>query len=148
MLKFSQQTTINATLEDVWKQFDKNLLKKLSPPFPFIQIQTFDGCEVDDHVIIEMDFLLYKTTWNSIIVENSISETEIFFIDQGVKMPFGLVHWKHKHGLKKIDDKKTSIIDTIEFKTNYLFLDYILFPLFFGMILYRRPIYKKLLSAK
>jgi ligand-binding SRPBCC domain-containing protein len=148
MLKFSLQTTINATIDEVWKQFDKELLEKLSPPCPLIRISTFDGCEVNDKVVIDMNFLITKTSWSSLIIENQNSETEKYFIDQGIKMPFGLTHWKHKHGLKKSDDCTTIIIDTIEFNTNYLILDYILFPLFYGMILYRKPLYKKLLSTK
>ncbi|MFM6948886.1 MAG: SRPBCC family protein [Aquirufa sp.] len=148
MLKFSLQTKINSTIDLVWKQFDKDLLEKLSPPFPLIRISTFDGCNVNDNVVIEMNFLLYKTSWSSLIIENQTSESEKYFIDQGIKMPFGLKYWKHKHGLKMINDHQTAIIDSIEFQTNYRILDYILFPLFYGMILYRIPLYKKLLSTK
>lgn len=147
MLKFSLQTTINATIDQVWKQFDKELLEKLSPPFPFIKISTFDGCEVNDKVVIDMNFVFLKTSWSSLIIENQISDTEKFFTDKGIKMPFGLTHWKHKHGLKKVDDR-TIIIDSIEFHTKYIILDYLLFPLFYGMIVYRKPLYKKLLSTK
>ncbi len=148
MLKFSLQTTINATIDEVWKQFDKDLLEKLSPPFPIISISTFDGCEINDKVVIDMNFLITKTSWSSLIIENQNSENEKFFVDQGIKMPFGLTYWKHKHGLIKKNSTTTIILDAIEFETPSIILDYILFPLFYGMILYRKPLYKKLLSTK
>jgi ligand-binding SRPBCC domain-containing protein len=95
-----------------------------------------------------MDFLLLKTTWSSIITDFQESESENFFIDEGVKMPFGLTYWQHKHSVKKLTDASSAVVDTIQFKSKFFLLDYLLYPLFYGMILYRIPIYQKLLSTK
>jgi ligand-binding SRPBCC domain-containing protein len=148
MLKFSIQTPIKASMTNVWKQFDQNLLEKLSPPFPIVRISTFEGCHTNDRVVLEMDFLLLKTTWSSIITDFQESESENFFIDEGVKMPFGLTYWQHKHSVKKLTDASSAVVDTIQFKSKFFLLDYLLYPLFYGMILYRIPIYQKLLSTK
>jgi ligand-binding SRPBCC domain-containing protein len=135
-------------MTNVWKQFDQKLLEKLSPPFPIVRIRTFEGCKTNDRVVLEMNFLLLKTTWSSIITEFQESESENFFIDEGVEMPFGLIYWQHKHMVKKLTDTTSAVVDSIQFKSKFFLLDYLLYPLFYGMILYRIPIYQKLLSTK
>jgi ligand-binding SRPBCC domain-containing protein len=148
MPKFDLRTNVDASMNDVWTRFDKTLLEKLSPPFPLIRIEQFDGCEINDHVVLEMNFILFKTIWSSIITDNKITDSENHFTDEGVKMPFGLRYWKHKHIIKKVTDTTCAIVDSIHFYTKYPLLDYLLFPLFYGMILFRIPIYKKTLINK
>jgi len=85
-------------------------------------------------------------TWSSTITEDVDTKDEWYFIDQGVKMPFGLQYWQHKHRVKKIKELSCEIIDEISFDTGKLFLNYLLFPFLWGMIFYRKPFYKKYLS--
>ncbi|MHA8067560.1 hypothetical protein V7S76_12880 [Aquirufa sp. ROCK2-A2] len=147
MPKFSIQTDIKANMNHVWKQFDRNLLAKLSPPFPIVKIETFDGCQINDHVALRMDFGIWQTTWSSIIIDNKETENLNYFTDKGMKMPFGLTFWEHTHGVKMLSASTSAVVDSIEYKSKFVLLDYLLFPLFYGMILYRIPIYKKLLST-
>jgi ligand-binding SRPBCC domain-containing protein len=146
MLSYSISTSIQAPISYVKELFTANLLLRLSPPFPRVSLQRFDGCKKDDNVILEINLVFTKVTWSSLITEDKLTADEWFFIDEGVKMPFGLNYWQHKHRVKKINEESCEIIDEISFDTRNEFLNYLLFPFLWGMIFYRKPFYKKYLS--
>ncbi|MCX6194492.1 MAG: hypothetical protein NTX34_08450 [Cytophagales bacterium] len=146
MLSYSISTSIQAPVSYVKDLFTADLLLKLSPPFPRVSLQRFDGCKKDDQVVLKINLILRKLIWSSLITEEVQTEEEWYFIDQGVKMPFGLAYWQHKHRVKKITEQHCEIIDEISFDTGKLFLNYLLFPFLWGMIYYRKPFYKKYLS--
>lgn len=148
MPSFSVRTRINAPMQDVWTQFDAALLSKLSPPFPKVRIVRFDGCQTGDLVSLELNLLVAKLIWTSQITDSIQNEDFCAFVDEGVKMPFGLTAWRHEHRIEKHDLKSCTIVDQISFKTNYLLLDFLLFPLFWGMIVYRIPLYKLYLNQQ
>ena len=146
MLSYSISTSIQAPISHVKELFTANLLMRLSPPFPRVTLQRFDGCKKDDNVILEINLVFTKVTWSSLITEDKLTADEWFFIDQGVKMPFGLNYWQHKHRVKKINEESCEIIDEISFDTRNEFLNYLLFQFLWGMICYRKPLYQKYLS--
>jgi ligand-binding SRPBCC domain-containing protein len=146
MLSYSISTPIQAQISHVKDLFTADLLLRLSPPFPRVSLQRFDGCKQNDNVILEINLLFTKVTWSSLITEDALTTDEWYFIDQGVKMPFGLQYWQHKHRVKKINEVSCEIIDEISFDTRNEFLNYLLFPFLWGMIFYRKPFYKKYLS--
>lgn len=145
MPNFQITCRVSASLPYVWSQFDQNLLAKLAPPFPIARIIQFDGCQVNDKVCIELDFLLYKTRWNSEITAYQADATSYVFVDEGTRVPFGIKTWRHEHRIESISVHESAIIDKIQFQTNYKLLDWLLFPLIWGMIAYRLPLYKKYL---
>ena len=146
MLSYSISTPIQAPISHVKDLFTADLLLRLSPPFPRVSLQRFDGCKKNDNVILVINLLFTKVTWSSLITEDALTTDEWYFIDQGVKMPFGLRYWQHKHRVKKINDVSCEIIDEISFDTRNEFLNYLLFSFLWGMIFYRKPFYKKYLS--
>ena len=146
MLSYSIFTPIQAPISHVKELFTADLLLRLSPPFPRVSLQRFDGCKKNDNVILVINLLFTKVTWSSLITEDALTTDEWYFIDQGVKMPFGLRYWQHKHRVKKINDVSCEIIDEISFDTRNEFLNYLLFPFLWGMIFYRKPFYQKYLS--
>ncbi|MFD3407971.1 hypothetical protein SKC37_04840 [Aquirufa sp. HETE-83D] len=146
MLSYSISTPIQAPIGHVKELFTADLLLRLSPPFPRVSLKRFDGCLKDDTVILEINLVFTKVTWSSLITEDKSTEDEWYFIDQGVKMPFGLHFWQHKHRVKRTSDGACEIIDEISFDTRIAFLNYLLFPFLWGMIFYRKPFYKKYLS--
>jgi ligand-binding SRPBCC domain-containing protein len=146
MLSYSISTPIQASLSHVKELFTADLLLRLSPPFPRVSLQRFDGCKKDDNVILEINLVFTKVTWSSLITEDKLTADEWFFIDEGVKMPFGLNYWQHKHRVKKINEESCEIIDEISFDTRNEFLNYLLFPFLWGMVFYRKPFYQKYLS--
>ena len=145
MPNFQITCRVHASLPYVWSQFDQHLLGKLSPPFPIARIIQFDGCQVNDEVCIELDFLIFKTRWHSRITAFQADATSYVFVDEGTRVPFGMKAWHHEHRIESISAIESAIIDKIQFQTNYKLLDWLLFPLIWGMIVYRLPLYKKYL---
>ena len=135
-------TKVNQSLLKVWEGFNLELFSKLAPPFPPVVVKEFGGCLKGDKVHLELNFILFKQDWISDIVDQKRTESEIYFIDEGTKLPFFLKFWKHQHRLVK-DDEGTLIIDDISFKTPTILTDYLFYPLMYLQFLYRKPIYKK-----
>ena len=135
-------TKVNQSLLKVWEGFNLELFSKLAPPFPPVEVKEFGGCLKGDKVHLELNFLLFKQDWISDIVDQKRTESEIYFIDEGTKLPFFLSYWKHRHRLVK-DDEGTLIVDDIIFKTPTILTDYLFYPLMYLQFLYRKPIYKK-----
>jgi ligand-binding SRPBCC domain-containing protein len=135
-------TKVNQSLLKVWEGFNLELFSKLAPPFPPVEVKEFGGCLKGDKVHLELNFLLFKQDWISDIVEQKRTESEIYFIDEGSKLPFFLSKWQHRHRIVK-DGEKTIITDDITFKTPTVFTDLLFYPLLYFQFLYRKPIYKK-----
>jgi ligand-binding SRPBCC domain-containing protein len=135
-------TKVNQSLLKVWEGFNLELFSKLAPPFPPVEVKEFGGCLKGDKVHLELNFILFKQDWISDIVEQNRTESEIYFIDEGTKLPFFLRYWKHKHRLVK-ENEGTIIIDDITFKTPTILTDYLFYPLMYLQFFYRKPIYRK-----
>jgi len=148
MPSFKIQTKIGASMPFVWSQFNEALLKKISPPFPQVNIQRFDGCKTGDLVILEINLLLIRVIWSSKIIYDQQDSKQSVFIDEGIQVPFGINLWKHEHSIIKIDESRCYIQDFITYKTSNVFLDMILFPFLWGMIFYRKPFYQKYLTNR
>jgi len=92
---------------------------------------------------MELDFLLWKDTWTSIITHDSTTENGFDFIDEGKKLPFPFKKWKHHHIVTQNEDNGSDIIDDISYHSAFILLDLLLYPLMFAQFLYRRPVYKR-----
>jgi ligand-binding SRPBCC domain-containing protein len=138
-MKIKIATSVNANFQKVFTGFKKNLFLKLAPPFPKVNLLRFDGCKTGDEVHLELDFILFKQRWDALIIDFQANEKEIFFIDKGIKTPFFINEWKHKHLIQK-NGENAVIVDDIEFTSPFGFLIY---PLIILQFLYRKPIYKK-----
>lgn len=146
MLSFTLTSPVQAPLSHIKEHFTSDLLINLSPPFPQVSLERFDGCRKADQVILKINLLITQLTWSSIITDEVLADDEWFFVDEGVTMPFGLRFWRHKHRVKEVNPLHSLIIDEISFDTGMTFLNYLLFPFLWGMIFYRKPLYKKYLS--
>jgi ligand-binding SRPBCC domain-containing protein len=143
MMKILIQTQVNQEFRTVWDGFDLSLFEILSPPFPPVKVLRFDGCLKGNFVSLELNFLLFKQTWTSEITEQQATDDEIYFIDEGTKLPFFLSYWQHKHRVVRNPSGGTLIIDDISFKTPTLFTNYLFYPLMYLQFLMRKPIYRK-----
>ncbi len=139
-MKIIIKTSVEQSVSNVWEQFDRNLLLKLSPPFPKIQIITF-GRNFGDKVTIEMKIFFIKLLWISKITEIVDLPTQKYFIDEGEKLPFFLKYWKHQHIIEE-SENQTTIVDKIEFNTGTILTDYIFYPILYLQFIYRKPIYR------
>ena len=140
-MKIKIHTTVGQSLEKVKAGFTSELFLKLNPPFPKVKLRQFDGCQTGDIVALELDFLLAKQNWISEIVEDASDEGEWYFVDVGKEMPI-FKSWRHKHLLT---DKagKTVITDDISFRSPFIILDWLLYPLLYLQFKYRGPIYRR-----
>jgi ligand-binding SRPBCC domain-containing protein len=136
-------TSVSQSIEEVFQGFNEQLFLQLSPPFPPVKLLRFDGCKKEDIVHLELSFIFFKQQWTSVITEFEHNELEIFFIDEGVSLPFFLKFWKHKHIIKQHQDI-TQITDDIEFSTGTKITDVLFYPLLYMQFLYRKPVYKRM----
>ncbi|SOD81421.1 SRPBCC family protein [Spirosoma fluviale] len=144
-------TPVEQPLPAVWAGFDRSLFNQLSPPFPPVDVIRFDGCLPGDVVHLRLNFLLFRQDWISDITDQQTSDEEIFFIDQGVKLPFFLSYWQHRHRLQRLPqpgNNQTLVIDDITFKTGFLLTDYLFYPLLWLQFVYRKPIYKRVFRTR
>lgn len=144
-MKLILKTTVQQSYLQVWRGFDETLFRRLSPPFPPVRVVRFDGCLKGNIVELELNFFLFKLLWTSKITEQQGNVEEVFFIDEGVKLPFFLSYWRHRHRIIK-DGEHTIIADEIEFRTPSILTDYLFYPLLYGQFLYRKPIYRNVFS--
>ena len=140
------KTGVAAGIEDVKKGFNSSLFLKLTPPFPPVELKEFGGCETGDKVALELDFLLFKQQWVSDIIDDGENKLRWFFVDQGVKLPFFLKKWEHRHVVHQ-DSKGSVIVDDIKFSTGSLLTDLAFYPLLYLQFLYRKPIYRRVFSS-
>lgn len=123
--------------------FDENLFKVLNPSFPPVKLLRFDGSNVGDKVVLELNFFLFKQKWISEITDNKTDEYKFYFIDRGVELPFFLGSWEHKHIIVRIGENESEIRDEIEYKGKVGVMSILLYPFLYGQFLYRRPIYQR-----
>ena len=146
-MKLTIQTSVQQPYQQVWTGFTKDLFTKLSPPFPPVKVIRFDGCLKGDVVELELNFLVFKQSWKSLITDQQTTDVDIFFLDEGIKLPFFLSSWRHYHRIIK-DSNSTIIADEIEFRTPTILTDYLLYPLLWAQFAYRKPIYRSVFNRK
>jgi ligand-binding SRPBCC domain-containing protein len=143
------KTEVDQPLPTVWAGFNRTLFDQLSPPFPPVRVVRFDGCLQGDVVHLQLNFLLFRQDWISLIVDQQTTDDEIYFIDKGTRLPFFLTYWQHRHRLvHKSSDNHTVIIDDITFRTPFLLIDYLLYPVMWLQFTYRKPIYHRFFSKE
>jgi len=145
-MKIRIETLVEQDIASVWKKFNQQLFLKLNPPFPPVKLLRFDGCIKGDKVQLELNFIFFKQEWHSLITENEEREQQIYFIDEGTRVPFFLKTWEHRHILNK-NGEGTCIVDDISFTTPFLILDWLMYPVMYLQFLYRKPIYQKYFST-
>lgn len=144
-MKIRIETAVSASVQQVWEGFNQDLFLKLSPPFPPVRLLRYDGNTPPGQVHIELNFLLFKQVWVSVITEQQQTEQEYYFVDEGKKLPFFLSRWRHKHRIVA-SPKGSRIIDEIEFSTPTLLTNFIFYPILYAQFLYRKPIYRNIFS--
>lgn len=139
------KTLVKASWREVVSGFNESLFLQLNPPFPPVQLRRFDGCKKGDWVELELNFLLFKQTWVSEIVESTEDEQGFFFVDLGRKLPFFLSTWRHKHIIRQ-KAGGTEITDDIHYHTGTVFTDLLFYPILLLQFLYRKPVYRNVFN--
>lgn len=141
-MKITIKTRVNSDLQRVKSGFTEKLFLSLNPPFPPVKLLEFGGCETGDIVSLQLNFIFFKQTWTSEITQDTQTENEWLFVDQGIKLPFFLKSWTHRHVVEK-EGTESVIIDDIKYSTGTFLTDLIMYPVLMGQFLYRKPIYKR-----
>lgn len=141
------RTPVSASPETVWAGFDRALFERLAPPFPPVDVVRFDGCQKGDVVHLRLNFLLFKQDWVSDITDQQRSDDEIYFVDEGTKLPFFLTYWHHRHGLQR-SGTGTVIVDAITYRTPTRLTDWLFWPLLWAQFAYRKPIYRRIFGKR
>jgi ligand-binding SRPBCC domain-containing protein len=147
-MNFIIKTAVGSTTKEaVMAGFTSDLFLKLAPPFPKLKLLRYDGCEKGHEVHLQMDFLLYKRNWISVITENGVTETEFYFVDEGTLVPAPIKNWKHKHIIRQLGNS-VEIEDNVTYSCGNMIIDKLIFLPIFFLFLYRKPIYKNYFHPK
>lgn len=141
-MKLKISTEVGQSLQQVISGFNEELFKKLSPPFPKVNLKRFDGSLKGDIVSLELDFFIFKQMWTSEIISSLSTPQKFEFVDKGIELPFFLKSWQHRHTLL-LEEGIVSIVDDIDFSSSFKFFDYLLYPVMYLQFFFRKPIYKK-----
>lgn len=141
-MKIKILTQVHASLDTVSKNFDANLFTALSPPLIKVNLLRFDGCKKDDKVHVELNIFGLKQKWEALVVEDERSTSRWYFKDIGAKLPPPLKNWEHKHIVNKINDNKVEIIDDVNYSTNNVLVDILVYPFVYFQFYWRKHIYK------
>ena len=124
--------------------FTQELFLALAPPFPRLTLRRFDGCRRGDRVEIELNTLLSKLTWTSLITDDgTLPNGTHFFIDEGQTLPPPLRYWRHRHLIEPGPAGGSRIVDDLEYRTASPLLDALLYPAMWAQFAWRKPIYRR-----
>lgn len=147
-MKIKLSTKVGQNYLKVKGGFNAELFQALNPPFPPVKLLRFDGSSPGDLVSLKLNFIIFKQVWISKITADHLDEKEYFFVDEGIKLPFFLKKWRHKHRIVADGKNQSIIIDEINFSSPNRLLDYLIYPVLFFQFSMRKPIYRKFFSNK
>jgi ligand-binding SRPBCC domain-containing protein len=136
------RTNVRQNYKQVFDAFDEKLFRKLSPPYPKLKLLRFDGSEPGDVVEVELQTGIKSFKWTSLITDQSITDSEAYFIDEGQILPPPLKLWRHKH-LVTANATGATIHDIITYSTGNKWLDLLLYPLMVVQFSMRKSVYQK-----
>lgn len=141
-MKIVIETLVEKGYLEVKEGFTESLFKRLAPPFPPVNVLRFDGCKKGDQVALELNFILFKQKWISLITDDLTTKEEFYFVDEGTRLPFFLGRWRHKHRI--ISRGEGAVIrDEIDFSGPFAWVTPLLLPALWLQFVYRKPIYRK-----
>ncbi len=141
-MRITLRTQVNQDYKTVYARFDKDLFVALKPPLMPLQLKRFDGSKTGDEVHIRLGMWRLAQDWNARIVEDGINDEEAYFIDEGIKLPFFLKTWQHRHRILR-NDSGAIIIDDIHYTTPTRLTDYLLYPVMWLQFAARKPVYRR-----
>jgi ligand-binding SRPBCC domain-containing protein len=138
------RTAVAQSPAQVLAGFTRELFVALAPPFPMLRVLRFDGSRTGNHVEIELDTLVKRLPWTSLIVDDGqLPDGTHFFIDEGQLLPPPLRYWRHRHLMQPGPNGGCIIVDDLEYRTASKVLDIVLYPAMWAQFVWRRPIYRR-----
>ena len=138
------RTTVAQPPAQVMAGFTEKLFVALAPPFPKLRLLRFDGSRTGDQVEIELNTLVARLRWTSLIVDDgALPDGTLFFIDEGQQLPPPLRYWRHRHLVEPAPNGGSIIVDDLEYRTASPVLDALLYPAMWAQFAWRKPIYRR-----
>lgn len=138
------RTAVAQPPAQVMAGFTRELFVALAPPFPRLRVLRFDGCLTGDQVEIELDTLVKRLPWTSLIVDHGqLLDGTLFFVDEGRVLPPPLRYWRHRHLIQPGPNGGSVIVDDLEYRSGSRALDVLLRPAMWAQFAWRRPIYRR-----
>ena len=138
------RTAVAQPPAQVMAGFTRELFIALAPPFPKLRLLRFDGCRTGDQVEIELDTLVKRLPWTSLLVdEGQLADGTLFFVDEGQTLPPPLRYWRHRHLIQPGPQGGSIIVDDLEYRTATPALDALLYPAIWAQFAWRKPIYRR-----
>lgn len=141
------KTAVDGHYKEVMRQFDRKLFEALAPKGISFELKRFDGSKKGDTVHLKFGSPL-NTDWISEITEDGMDEKQAWFVDEGVKVPFGIRLWKHRHIVENSGKSSSTIVDDITYGTSNKLLDILMYPFLFAAFYPRKAIYRKYFKWK
>lgn len=95
---------------------------------------------------MQLNLLLFRQRWTSLIVKEGITPEEAYFIDEGIRLPFFLSYWRHRHRVLNAGEHAV-VVDDIYYQAPFRWLGYLLYPVLWLQFAYRRPVYRKVFGS-
>lgn len=138
------RTAVAQPPAQVMAGFTCELFVALAPPFPRLRVLRFDGCLTGHRVEIELDTVVKRMPWTSLIVDHGqLPDGTLFFVDEGQTLPPPLRYWRHRHLIQPGPDGGSVIVDDLEYRSGSRALDALLRPAMWAQFAWRRPIYRR-----
>jgi ligand-binding SRPBCC domain-containing protein len=138
------RTAVAQSPAQVMAGFTRELFVALTPPFPRLRVLRFDGCRTGDQVAIELNTLVSRLPWTSLIVDDgTLPDGTHFFVDEGQQLPPPLRYWRHRHLIEPGPNGSSVIVDNLEYRTASPLLDALLYPAMWAQFAWRKPIYRR-----
>lgn len=148
MMQFTFITHVDANINEVSRNFNRELLLKLKPPLVKMNLLRYDGQITGNQLSFQIGIGPMKQQWDGIITAHRYTKKNWLFRDEGLQLPHPLKTWKHTHALKSKTEHSTLIIDRLKFEGKNRFFTLLLCLPFIAMFLMRKPLYKKHLGTR
>lgn len=136
------ETKVPGNFIKVMELFDRDLFEALKPIGIPLEIVEFTGSKKGDRVHLSFGTPVNQE-WISDIVEDGQTDTECYFVDVGVKLPWPLKKWRHKHIVRKVTESTSLIIDEMSFEGPNAIFSLGLKPFLYLSFLPRKGQYKR-----
>ncbi len=135
------KTKVKGNYLQIMERFDRALFEALKPKHADMEIVAFTGSKKGDRVHLRFHRPI-PLEWISVITEDGADDKAAYFIDEGVKLPFPLTYWEHKHIVEKITEDSSLIIDDMTFKGSNAVISALMYPAIYAAFYPRKKIYQ------
>lgn len=140
-MKLKLETQVVGNYKEVMQAFDLKLFEVLKPPIGKMEVVEFTGSKKGDKVHLRFISPM-KAEWVSDIVEDGVTDSLAYFVDVGVKLPWPLATWQHRHVVKRIDDDHSLIVDDITYTASNGLLTLLMYPALYISFFPRKSVYR------